>query len=295
MNKIFLILPILLTLFSSCETNLELDLGENKSLLILNAFAGNDSLVKVHLSRSTAIQDRLPAENVTDAIVELYEEGTLMGRLQPKGNEWYEMDYRFKSDKDYQIKVNELNKNIIGSRTRIPYIVPISEIKLVRTESKRRYFKLKFHDRKLERDYYMILIKCVYEQSGDFGTFTSEQELAYYSTDLVFNGNLIENTNTLERNYLLGSRAFSDKSFNGQEAEISFYADPYDPWGTCSYLKFELYHISKDYYAYERSKTILTNREDLPIYKKINQYSNVDSGAGIFAGYALSTANLKVE
>lgn len=295
MNKIFLILLVCLALVSSCENNLDLDLGKNDSLLVLNAFAGNDSLVKVHLSRSIAIQNRLPAENVTDVIVELYEEGTLKGRLQPKGNEWFEMDFRFKTGKDYEIKVNEQNKNMIGCKTHVPAVIPISEVKLVRTESKRRHFKLKFQDRKLEKDYYMILIKCVYAQSDGVVSFTSEMELSYYSTDLVFNGNLVENTNTLERNYLVGSRAFSDKSFNGQEAEISFYADPYDPLGNYSHLKFELYHISKDYYAYERSKTILTNREDLPIYKKINLYSNVDSGAGIFAGYALSTAILKLD
>ena len=40
---------------------------------------------------------------------------------------------------------------------------------------------------------------------------------------------------------------------------------------------------------------MIANREDLPFYNKINLHSNVNSGAGIFAGYALSTKTIKSE
>lgn len=293
MKKQFLIIILPFILFCSCESNLDLDLDKNPSLLVLNALAAKDSLVKVHVSQSRALQKSIPAKELTSAVVQLFEGDKLMGSMQIMSQGWYQMDSRFESNKDYKIVVNHPDFKSINSKTTIPNIVPITGIRLEQINVNRCHFKLKFQDNEGSKDFYMVLLKGIYVFEKDGESIKQEVDFPYFSDDVVFNGNLLENTTSLERNFLLGSRAFSDKSFNGQEVEISFYADSFYSWDEYSELKIELYHISRDYYAYERSKIMIANREDLPFYKKINLHSNVNFGAGIFAGYALSSKILK--
>lgn len=294
MRNFSLIIVIHLILFSSCESTLNLDLDNKPSILVLNALAGNDSVVKANISQSRNLMDNSLPKALTGATVRFYEENKLIGNLQASGNGWYQLNSTFKSEKEYEIVVSHPDYPSIHSKTYIPTVVPVIEFKLDKTDANRQYYRLKFNDRKGSEDYYMILLKGVYMYDNDDETVETTVDLRYFSDDVVFNGNLLENATDLERQYLLGSKTFSDTSFNGQQAEITFFSYRSDYWSKFSELKVELYHINKDYYYYERSKIMIENRKDLPFYKKIDLYSNVKSGSGVFAGYAVNTMTLKL-
>ena len=294
MKKYLYSIVLSLFILSSCEENLDLALKNQPSVMVLNALAGKDSLVKVNISRTYNLKDEPIDQILNGATVKLYEEEKLLGNLEAFNNGWYQLNTKFESEKEYEIVVSHPDYTAIHSKTNIPVSIPIVEVIFEKEHSNRQYYSIKFDDKEESQDYYMILLKGIslYENNGE--TYEYSTDLTYYSDDVVFNGNLLENATDLEQQYLLGSKTFSDFSFNGQHAAISFFVDKTSNWSDFTELKIMLYHINKDYYAYERSKKMIENRKNFPFYKKINLHSNVVSGSGIFAGYAVSSKNFKL-
>jgi len=281
-------------ILSSCEENLDLALKNQSPILVLNALAGKDSLVRVNVSRTYNFKDDKTNQTLNGATVELYNEDKLLGSLQALNDGWYQLDASFESEKEYEIIVRHPDFNAIHSKTLIPLSIPIVDVILEKEDSNRQYYSLKFDDKEASQDYYVIFLKGIslYETNGE--SYAYSTDLNYYSDDVVFNGNLLENATDLEQQYLLGSKTFSDYSFNGQQAKISFFVEKTSNWSDFAELKVLLYHVNKDYYAFERSKNMIENRKNFAFYKKINLHSNVVSGSGIFAGYAVSTMNIKL-
>jgi len=273
---------ILLLATYSCEDDIKLNLNPESPVMIVNALAGNDSLVRVHVSLSKQLQNNDDQTTLSDATLSIYEEGKLLGKLKTVEDAWYEIQSKFQADLNYRVEVNHPKYKSVSAETRIPSEVKISRCEMTKSESAYQ-FQLEFQDKSYSKDYYMILL---YEVTNDEN---NEQEylLSYYSEDIIFEDNLLENTTDLEQNLLRGSLCFSDHNKNGEKFNIHFYA----PSQVISYeiqtFRVKLLHISKDYFAYERSKRMILNREDLPIYKKINLHSNINGGAGIFAGYTV--------
>jgi len=284
-NYIIYFIIILLTTYS-CEDDIKLDLNPDSPVMVVNALAGNDSLVRVHVSLSKQLQENDAQKTLTDATLSIYEEGKLLGKLKTAEDGWYEIQSRFQANLNYRVVVNHPQYESISAETRIPSEIKISDCKMTKSETA-YHFQLEFQDKSYSKDYYMILLYAVTNEVINDENYQQNILLSYYSEDIIFEDNLLENTTDLERNLLKGSLCFSDYNNNGEKFDISFYAPIDSSAMEILTFKVTLLHISKDYYAYERSKIMISNREDLPFYKKINLHSNINGGAGIFAGYTL--------
>ena len=276
----------------SCEDDINLDLNHNSPVMVVNALAGNDSLVRVHVSLSKQLQNNDSQKTLTDATLSIYEEGKLLGKLKTVEDGWYEIQSKFQADLNYRVVVNHPNYKSVSAETRIPSESEISDCKMTKSETA-YHFQLEFQDKSYSKDYYMIVLYAITNEVINGENIQQNILVSYYSEDIIFENNLLENTTDLERNLLRGSLCFSDYNNNGEKFDISFYA-PIGSFATENLtFKVKLLHISKDYYAYERSKIMISNREDLPFYKKINLHSNINGGAGIFAGYTLNECEIK--
>lgn len=282
MKNYILYLIIILLASYSCEDDINLDLNSDSPVMVVNALAGNDSLIRVHVSLSKQLQNNDVQKTLADATLSIYEEGKLLGKLNTAEDGWYEIQSTFQANLNYRVVVHHSQYESISAETRIPFKIGISDCKLTKSESS-YHFQLEFQDQSYSKDYYMILLYAVMDVENN----QQNALLSYYSDDIIFEDNLLENTTDLERNLLRGSLCFSDYNHNGEKFDISFYTPIGDSTNENPTFKVKLLHISKDYYAYERSKIMISNREDLPFYKKINLHSNINGGAGIFAGYSL--------
>jgi hypothetical protein len=259
--------------------------------MVVNALAGNDSLVRVHVSLSKQLQDTDAQKTLSDATLSIYEEDKLLGKLKTATDGWYEIESKFQANLNYRVVVSHPQYGNLSAETRIPSEIEISDCKMTKSETA-YHFQLEFQDKSYSKDYYMIVL---YEVSNEVIDGENNQQnylLSYYSEDIIFENNLLENTTDLEQNLLKGSLCFSDYNNNGKKLNINFYS-PIDYFANENLtFKVKLLHISKDYYAYERSKIMISNREDLPFYKKINLHTNINGGAGIFAGYTLDECEI---
>ncbi|MDQ2179124.1 DUF4249 domain-containing protein [Marinifilum sp. D714] len=270
---------ILFSLLVSCEEEEELPQTKSDPIVSINSLMGVDSLIKLNLSKS--VGSPVEIKYISDATVTAYKNNKELGKLAYRENGTYELPNQYlESETEYEITMTHPDFNKVTTNTIAPEKVLINDIKLLDDASEgKTTFKLKFTDDPSQSNYYMLLVKGISNNISDV--------IQYYSNDIVFEGNLNVNDNGFEQNMLRGSRSFSDENFKSSQTEISFYILNDDFFVGYQEYKIELYHISQDYFNYERSFVSLENKGDIPFSNKTNLYSNVEGAFGIFSSYAL--------
>ena len=275
----FLICLFLFIFLLACEEEEDVPQPKSDPKLTLNSLMGVDSLITVNLSESTG--NAMDTKNISNATITIAKNGKEIGQLKYLNDGNYELsDSQLEANASYKISVSHPDHNNLQAETKAPGKVLIDEItKLNNFNDGKTTFHLSFTDDNSMDNYYMLLVKG---KSDGRSTI-----IPYYSDDLVFEGNLSVNETDFEQNILRGSRTFSDENFNDSQIEISFYLLNNEINSDISEFRIELYHLTEDYYNYERSYVSIENRDDLPFYNKTNLYSNIAGSFGIFTSYAL--------
>jgi len=285
----FLILNIcLLFLHISCEEELQVPVPEEQSKLVINSLMGVDSLLRVHVGKSSVFQEGFINPAIENAEVQIKQNNQILGNMSHESAGWYVLNNNYLTgNSDYQIEVSHPDYETVNAQTEVLEKVDITGLTYQKSEDDKLDFTLQFQDNALQENYYMILLRVLDE--------TSSILIDYNSDDIVFNGNLSLNPIGLQQNMLRDSHTFSDENFNGNQIDMSFFI--YVPSFTEVFNTYqvELYHITQDYFKYERSLVAFKNREDLPFYKKVNLHSNVSGGYGIFTSYALDSRTIKID
>jgi hypothetical protein len=279
MNRFKLLICLFLFLLHvSCEEEEEVPKPKSGPMLALNSLIGVDSLIQINLSESTGTSD---IKYISDAIVTAYKNDQKLGELTYRNNGTYVLpDNYLKSQENYQFTIAHPAFNKLYTSTVPPNKVLIDEVNLLINQSDgKTSFTLNFTDDSTKRNFYMILVKGILENDT--------QLIDHYSNDIVFEGNLAINETGFEQNMLRGSRSFSDENFQNPQVEISFYLLNNEVFENFKEYRIELYHLTKDYFNYERSFVSIENRSDLPFPNKTNLYSNVEGAFGILTSYAL--------
>lgn len=274
----------LLFLHFSCEEELQVPIPNDKPRLVINSLIGVDSLLRVHVSKSSGFQNENTNSPLTNANVEISQNNKKLGDMIPESNGWYSLNpHVLMTNSSYQIKVSHPDLETAKSETEVLEKVAISNLSYEVKEKKKIEFTIQFQDKASQKNYYMILLKAI---DG-----TTISTINYYSDDIIFNDNLTENSIGIQQNMLRGSRSFSDENLDGNNISISIYVykAKNNSTKTNQKYKLELYHITSDYFKYERSLTTYYNRDDLPFYKKVNLHSNIHGGYGIFTSYAIDS------
>jgi len=298
-------LPITAILtFYSCDTIETVSLPENPPKLVVNCIGQNtnlynldldfpyfsDSLFTAYVSLSAGIlkvQSSFPP--VTDAVVNLYENGIFLETLPPSFNTFIQGVYKSKSKcpkpgSTYQIEViSSPNATITASYTQ-PQPVTVDSIEftilgpdLFYQSSTDIQVRVSFMDSAGE-DYYELSLKGY--SADRFNT--SEFGLAF--VDQAY-----PKTNGLQ--LPSGGVIFSDSFFEGKEAILDLSTIRFEnSSGTpLKYYTVRLNHISKEYYLYLKTYLLQKQTEGDPYAQPVMVENNIQNGYGIFCGLTTTT------
>ncbi|PKQ69554.1 hypothetical protein BZG01_01105 [Labilibaculum manganireducens] len=274
----------------SCEEELQVPIPDEEPKLVINSLLGVDSLLRVHVSKSSVFQEQSSNTFLPDANIIIKENNQLLGKMIHENDGWYSLNsYTVKAGNSYQIEVSYPDLGTAESETKTLQKAAITNLSYQIKEENKLEFTFQFDDEALQENYYMILLKAY---NG-----TSFSDIDFYSDNIIFNGNLSGNSIGIQQNMLRGSHTFSDENIDGETNSISIYAfnELFNDSEVNQEYKLELYHITSDYFKYERSLTAYYNRDDSPFYKKVNLHSNVSCGYGIFTSYAIDSKTITIQ
>ena len=274
----------------SCEKELQVPIPEEEPKLVVNSLLGADSLLRVHVSKSSVFQEQYTNTTLSDANIIIKKNNQLLGKMKHENDGWYSLNsYAVTAGNSYQIEVSHPDLETAESATKTLRKVPITSLSYQIKEEGKLEFTFQFDDTALQENYYMILLKAY---NG-----ISFSDINFYSDNIIFNGNLSENSIGIQQNMLRGSHTFSDENIDGETNSISIYTfnELFNDSEVNQEYKLELYHITSDYFKYERSLTAYYNRDDSPFYKKVNLHSNVSCGYGIFTSYTIDSKIITIQ
>jgi len=305
MSKIYFI-TIILILFSffSCTKEIEIDIPQKKSKLVVYSTIVPLTLpapkaLGIKLQSSLHIFDKSQSK-IDDAIVMYYENGALKDTLKcidssgiyPISNTMN--DYPV-AGKNYSIKVIKNGFETATANTTIPSKVKIIDTAITPiayfddTGSVFSEISVTFTDPVDEVNYYEIAVSDIalkndssnyyYELSSYDNIITSE---SYYPSLIRFYVD--------KPKYLL----FTDKEINGQTHTLNIYYSPPqfeedNRYILNHYISVHLRNVTRDYYKFKTTMIQhLYNREEDILYgmgEPINVISNINNGYGLFAGF----------
>lgn len=290
-----------------CETVIDLDLPEHEPAIILNGFIHPDSIVRIQLSENRFILDgEYQFEPVTDATVNLYANGSLVGQLTEADEPGdYVINHHPVAGVDYRITAEKKGYETVEATEVIPNLE--SGVDIISVESKRSEYEQIFHltysiDDPPGNNYYETrLYKWqVYSVEGYADEDTS---YAIISRELV---EIDYNAVGAELNEFEGGRInyfFSDELFDGRKNEFTiefynygeFHAPPgEEPTDDTSRLILQVRQVSESYYRYVSTLQLQSEVDGNPFAEPVQVYNNIENGFGIFAGYASDTVHFEM-
>jgi hypothetical protein len=278
-------------LLFSCEEEENVTFKNTDPKIVLNALVGTDSIITANVFKSSGINSKTENKNLNDAEVVVYENDNIIGEMTFIADGKYELkNDLLKASSDYEIRVNHANCKPVNAESKSLNRILIDNVSTSNTEADKLNFSIQFADNPDETNYYMILLFAYPDSQTPV-----RHIMEFNSNDIVYKGNLIVGTNSANQGLLDGSKTFSDETFNGSSVNISFFLLNQDNFINASKFVVQLYHITEDYFNYERSYISIQNRDDLPFYNKTNLFSNVNNGYGIFATYAVDEKVITVQ
>jgi len=274
--------------FISCQREIEINLQNKDSNIVINSLYCYDSLFTIQLTESRSILDS-SNHFITDANVELYENDIFIAKLLYYNNGIYKTsDFKAKENRTYKVKVNSENFSNIEVEDYMPKKVAFYElnrINNVELDNEQGYysnFSFKFSDNYFEKNFYEVMAICYYYDS-QYSFVVGKGGICKVSSDNpIFNN---EGYDGRDFKFYV----FSDELFNGDNCKIDF---KFKTFATIEDTTFTLFvylnSVSENYYKYKKSLlSHLYSSENLLFYlpDPIQLYTNVENGFGIFAGY----------
>lgn len=296
-NTISGLLLLILGTFSSCESDLHLQLKEGGGQLVLFAFPTADSTLSLHLSRSVNHSSLDDFERIYDGYLALYRNGARVDSFAwPYKETWAQRTGLPVREGDvWTIRGGDSKGQRISATTTIPQAVAIEGLDSIGRGSKNGdsfiQYELIFTDPPEIDNYYQLLIFG--ETRDSLNHLLNRQTLNYGKTDEVFyirdqEGSLLGGID------FLGS--FSDYLIQGQPHRLkvgipSVYLSSPNP-GEKLVIRFCLLSLSPDYYHYLRSRIVAEYNYDLPVVDPIKIYSNTTGGLGLVGGMSIASDSL---
>jgi hypothetical protein len=306
MKKIFYSSIILLTLFSSCEKIVEVDIPQKQPKLVINALLGGDTNVVVtigtsrHILSSTNQQTSLrESYTVKNAVPVLYENNMAVDTLVYHPNEYLYKSLRtrrLQPGQAYTLKVNAQGYTQAEATTTMP--AAISGVEVSRTKRVRKNvdgddldeISIKISDPS-NKDFYLIQVfSAGYNagyQSNIYCISTSDKdvELLGNNTDPFDPDNCYDPKNIL----------LNDINFNGTQKHLKLFALTDElrdirntSTGQIVRPSVRVSRITEDYFRYLKSYGLYESSVDNPFAEAVNVYSNVKNGYGIFTAHTFS-------
>jgi len=291
---------LLATLLLSCEepVDLAIDIPEAKLVLSSNFFP--DELVKVQVSSTISVLSKdIDFPDINNAKVTLFsaantvlEELTYVPGERGKSGYYTTLDFKPSIGRNYEIHVSAPNYPLARAMSSIPPPVPINDLEVSNVQV----------DQGVQYDIYKFGIDLNYEDPPEEGDYYNLRLLQRLNTFYVH-----ENGDTSRTGYVVvpvifpdapngewtvaaqyGGILIKDRPF-GESLHIELESPVYRDTQLLANLTAELRTVSQEYFDFQSSlsEQIITPEGNLapPVIIR----SNVQNGAGVFAGYASSS------
>ncbi len=297
MKKYIILILVAISIFS-CEKDLEIDLTNAETHIVVNGLLNPDSLIKIRISESKNILDNTGANYLINAQVRLFEDGSLIENMVYNTNENYfissvhpAIGRSYSIEVDYTGLESVYSENIVSEYVNI--ISSDATYKIteeidgenIKTNYETRY-NININDTDNEENYYFISVPKLRHYQTEINGMTNYYTDEYseiQSNDIVL-GSIYNDFNILG----LSGKVFSDEDFNGSSGTINF-------WISTSYTQqtnavnnefaYCIASISKDLYEYVISYNKNKENGDIPFSQPTQIYSNIENGRGVFSGF----------
>lgn len=288
MNRGILLKYLLIIVFTSCTSIVDLKLDEQEKELVLNCILNTASdTITAWLTLTAPVTGGESYESVTEATIRLMENGQWVGNFNHTDSSAY-LPHKVKPGASYRIEAITSNKTI-WAETRVPLPLdakidtvshPFGNIPLYTIA-----FILQFDDNPLEKNYYWIAMQKTMENGQVINEIRNE--IIYSNTLLADEFNrFFEDYNGFRFSYGNFMR-LDDILFSGQTCEILFGGLGYSANKLNKKYRILLLHVDQHLDRYLKTAIVRLEMdnmsEDFPIYyAPFPVYSNVQNGKGIF-------------
>lgn len=321
MKRAIIIILSLIFSLSACREYIDIEIDEKEKVLVLNGLINTDSTVRINLSQSLGV---LESNNnfkfISDADVDLYQDGQIKERLQYDSLGFYSGTSRPEAGKSYEIRASVGNFEDIRSHAFIPRSVPVKEINTDFTldsvveqwwnPQTQQYFdttivrmseegtiEVKFDDPPDEKNYYFLTFNClmpIYKWEDGYEIRIGEQmvSLGYDISTLSYENHL----------YMANFSGYviPDDFFNGQAytltARVYSWSFSYAYGGSnalpLSPIYVNLHSVSEEFFDFVTSYSKYEETAYNPFAEPVNVFSNVVNGYGFFTGYSTHTDSI---
>lgn len=236
-----------------------------------------DTTISVFVTRTVgALATGFP-DSITNAIVDLYEDGNLLFNIPYASFGNYAHNYHPVIGRTYKVRVSAPGfDEAIEATTSIPAPPQVDTFSysLVPSTTNQQWSSnalegsITINDPSGE-NYYMIKAVDIYAD-----TFSNEEysSMLYLTTDDPLIGNSQQYSAAL---------MFTDFSFEGSVYTIRFKSESYGGSFGSNHLTYKVYSLSRESYLYLTSLQNYYNNKDNPFSEPVQVYSNVSSQMGI--------------
>ncbi|MBU0764328.1 MAG: DUF4249 domain-containing protein [Bacteroidetes bacterium] len=292
-----LILSILLS--CSCRKVIEMDIPDKDKKIVLNCILQPDTTVSIHLSKSIGILDNdSEIESLNNAVIRLYENNSLLETLIFQGYGFYNSTFPVETGKTYRIEASYPGLHDVSAEAAVPVPIPVlswdtlsytyhNYDNIYDEEHEALQCRIRFSDPIQEDNYYMIGVTC--KNDDGYGDYSNS--IWFESEDPALD---IENSKIFITDYK-EVVIFDDEIFDGLGYTFNLYLfkDYLSPGE--NKLTFTLYTLPVDLYRYFRSYSFYQGAYQDPFAEKVQIFSNIENGFGIFGGYGVSEFTITVE
>ncbi|MDQ3072664.1 MAG: DUF4249 domain-containing protein [Bacteroidota bacterium] len=272
----------ILFLFTGCVKNVEMDLPDNESLLVVNSFFNPGDTWQVNVSKSRNMQQRMQNVDVENARVTLYEDGVLLDTMRyTSGGNYVLTTHKPVPGKTYTLKVSAPGFPDVESEQRLESRILIESLTYDYINDpngqgmQQPRLKIKFTDVPSQKNYYQIVVSSMLQ--GPFGEMSRE---CIFSEDPVVDAVLFDNCNGL---------LFDDNLFEGRSYELAvpvgWGRDTTGGTGEEMLYQVELRTLTEAMFEYQRTYSLQKNSEGDPFAQPVQVYNNITSGYGVFGGF----------
>jgi hypothetical protein len=279
-RTLLFVLPVLM--ISSCDKDIDIPIPEESNKVVVNMLMNKDSVMIARVSISGRLNNIQAMPEVSNAVMNLYENGTFKGPLtsyQLAGHTYYRSNTLPQAGATYRVTAAVPGYPEVSGSDQIPDTVKIGELKMTIAQVDNIMSKVtisvQLHDDAAIQNYYRVRIYQIYEWVNANGNGGRQKNQEYFETD-----------DTEWELFGESSRSefyTTDALFNGRSPRFTFRVN------TGSQFKkmvVELTSLTYSSYNYLNSTFLAREKNDDGLSEKVIVYNNIENGLGIIGGVA---------
>lgn len=289
------VLLVILALFGmGCEKPVSVNIPEHDRQIVTEALFAQDSLWHVSVSSSVGLRGQVDPFPLTDAKVEIRENGDLIDVLEHTQFGIYtSRQTRAEFGKLYTLNVTAPGYESVSGVAELPVVFEAPDFTVDRTsgENEEGYTNvaITINDPPEIRNYYAIELTLVETDTSDGANRQVVSRYWFETNDAVLLG--FGALDGQEESF--STTYFQDDVFDGKSETINIRVlDPrfFFFEGDIAYaLLLRFYVTDEHYFRFFKTAQIQEENEGNPFGEPVRIYSNMSNGFGIFAGYHVYT------